>query len=177
MIPNANEGTGLPYGVLRADLDKLDGDVIAKLFDLASVACYLEEKDDKAAHWERQIVRVLNDLEPSCEVDNATDGVQSLAMAMAEADMEDYPGRDEPSAVVSYQGVKVWVFWLGGAMHVASVDGPVASAKAMCSPCVPNAADLDGGQFPEGVANFECHGFPEGWLAEAVRNANRLKTR
>lgn len=69
---------------------------------------------------------------------------------------------EEPSAMVTLDGVTGWMFYLGGAPIFLSVDGPKSTARAWCSPCVPGAADLDSGE-----GSIDCHGVPADWMARA----------
>lgn len=77
---------------------------------------------------------------------------------------------DEPTIQGTYQGVKYQLSTLGGAYLLWALKGPEAWANRLCSPCVPDAADLDGGftltseQRQEEEGDFLCYAFPRDWL-------------
>ena len=73
---------------------------------------------------------------------------------------------EEPSAIVTLDGVTGWVFRLGGADLFLSIDGPPVKVRSMCSPCVPGAADLNSGKADQ-VTGYPCHGVPSDWMAQA----------
>lgn len=52
---------------------------------------------------------------------------------------------DEPIIEGEYDGVKYRISWLGGAPLLWVLEGPIGYVNRLCSPCVPNAADLDSG--------------------------------
>lgn len=70
----------------------------------------------------------------------------------------EYAELDSVDADVTLDGVTVHVGSLGGATLVWSVDGPLQSRRAWCSPCVPGAVDWDSGE-----GTIWCHGFPREW--------------
>lgn len=51
----------------------------------------------------------------------------------------------EPTIEGEHEGVKYRIAWLGGAPLLWVLDGPLGYCDRLCSPCVPNAADLDSG--------------------------------
>ena len=77
-----------------------------------------------------------------------------------------------------YEGVKYMIGSLGGAGLLWVIEGPIGYANRLCSPCVPGAADLDGGfidgqlqgnaENPEETATtgYLCYVVPHDWLAE-----------
>lgn len=56
--------------------------------------------------------------------------------------------------------MKLGMFYLGGAPLVWVYESPHVTRARLCSPCVPNAGDLDS-QDPEG---FECYTLPADWF-------------
>lgn len=79
---------------------------------------------------------------------------------------------DEPFIKGTYGGVTYEIHWLGGAPLLTVTHGPVGYAISLCSPCVPGAADLDGG-FEPWPEQDECHGYqcyvvPKDWLYKEV---------
>jgi hypothetical protein len=70
---------------------------------------------------------------------------------------------DEPDGQpFEYEGVTVSVTTLGGAPLVFIMESPVIVKARPCSPCVPNAGDLDNLDPDYGI---ECYGLPEDWLS------------
>lgn len=65
---------------------------------------------------------------------------------------------DEPYVEGEYQGVKYGISWLGGAplLWIYKSDY-ITDSAAMCSPCCPNAGDLDN----EG--EYTCYTIPDDW--------------
>lgn len=74
---------------------------------------------------------------------------------------------DEPVYEGVFEGVTYSIAWLGGAPILCAKEGPVGYANSLCSPCVPNAADLDSGfglqEHTEG--GWQCYVVPQDWLA------------
>lgn len=50
---------------------------------------------------------------------------------------------DEPEYEGEYGGVKYQIFYLGGAPHLMVLHSPHIVKARLCSPCIPNAGDLD----------------------------------
>jgi hypothetical protein len=80
---------------------------------------------------------------------------------------------DEPVIEGEVDGVKYRISWLGGAPLLWVFEGPLGVANRLCSPCVPGAADLDGGftLADEMAAGedysrmHECYCVPRSWLS------------
>lgn len=80
---------------------------------------------------------------------------------------------DEPVIEGELDGVKYRISWLGGAPLLWVLEGPLGFAERLCSPCVPNAADLDSGFILEGEFNdaqhgqdYPCYAVPKEWLRD-----------
>lgn len=67
---------------------------------------------------------------------------------------------DEPIYEGEYEGVKYRTSWLGGAQNVWIFESPVIVKCDLCSPCVPNAGNLDCPN-PDG---YDTYGVPADWL-------------
>jgi hypothetical protein len=100
---------------------------------------------------------------------------------------------DEPEIEGEYDGVKYRIRWLGGAPLLWVIEGPIGYANRLCSPCVPNAADLDGGfnladcepeQLEDVAARWNrerqcsekiygCYVVPEDWLRQENDDGSR----
>lgn len=78
---------------------------------------------------------------------------------------------DEPIIEGTYEGVKYRISWLGGAPILRIIEGPLGYARELCSPCVPNAANLDGGYVLERELDLEClHDTLDRWDYKKGRN-------
>jgi hypothetical protein len=77
---------------------------------------------------------------------------------------------DEPHITGKYDDIEYQVTWLGGAPLVWVLKGPIGSVNRLCSPCVPNAGDLDSGFIggdqvpPPDFKGYECYVVPPNWL-------------
>jgi hypothetical protein len=81
----------------------------------------------------------------------------------------------EPGIEGTLDGVSYRISWLGGAPLLWVLEGPLGFANRLCSPCVPNAADLDGGFEPTSIPladihrdhdGYLCYVVPQSWLAD-----------
>ena len=68
----------------------------------------------------------------------------------------------EPSGTIEHDGLIVTFDWLGGCPLIIVNESPFITFASPCSPCVPNAGDLDSLD-PDGV---ECYTVPENWKAD-----------
>lgn len=141
---NFNIETQLPYGVIQGN--SLDGYVLDLLCEAARTSAYLEAEAEKLEELGVDgEVKTFNDLSDE-ELDEFNEFMDSLQI-------------DEPAGEVILDNVKVQVSWLGGAVILFSLNGPVTKVARYCSPCVPGAADLN-----SGVGDIECHGVPTDWF-------------
>lgn len=185
---NVNPVSGIRYGVISGN--SLDQDLLQDLLygsdatDLDYEAAY----DDARADAEAEFDRNLGEAEiAASETDaNMTEGEreqfivdwlghqglvsyrESHIDGALEQFSECYQG-DEPNVEGEFDGVKYLISWLGGAPLVWIIEGPVGYADRLCSPCVPNAADLDSGytlvdEFSDGHDGFPCYVAPRDWL-------------
>jgi hypothetical protein len=75
---------------------------------------------------------------------------------------------DEPIIEGECDGVKYRISWLGGAPLLWVLEGPLGFANRLCSPCVPNAAELDSGFEPTDLTLDEIHRDHDGYLCYVV---------
>lgn len=76
---------------------------------------------------------------------------------------------EEPTTEGVYEGVSYRISWLGGAPLLWITEGPVGMAESLCSPCVPNAADLDSGfVYGDDGSKYCCYVLPRNWAAAEV---------
>lgn len=134
-MPNYNQETGLPFGVVSGN--KLNPDLLDELYFAALGIEQTRLLDEEA------LARAENG--QSLDEDWQDEFLEGCCI-------------DEPSAHFEHEGIHVQYSWLGGAPIVFSFNGPVQNVASYCSPCVPGAADLD-----SSLGDIECHGFPADW--------------
>ena len=138
-MPNYNEYTGLPYGVVQGN--NLQPDLLDELYfkalDICKEKLLEEERITRAENGQCDDADWQDEFLEGCTI-------------------------DEPRAAFEYEGIHLQYSWLGGAPIVFSFNGPVQTVQSYCSPCVPGAADLDSGE-----GDIECHGFPADWYFES----------
>lgn len=190
-MKNFNPKTGIRYGVISAN--SLDTNVLDELFygetavDVTYMAAYNEAKTDAAARFDAG----LEDAEIAanetdhlmCDEDRedfifewlldnfgTSDKEQYVEYALEE--FSDIYSGDESLITGTYEGVSYQITWLGGAPLVWVLEGPVGWVNQLCSPCVPDAGDLNGG-FYTGEVGDDCVVYtsyivPKSWLAHEL---------
>lgn len=171
MTANIHEKTGIPYGIISAN--SLDPDVV---YDL------MYGSQAKNLSWEeyhaeviREVNRRADEIEESVDegLPFATWGAEvdakfrelgyrnrlQFVERETEAELEAYQ-RDEETIEGELDGVHYMTSWLGGALNFFIFESPVIFAGRQCSPCVPNACDLNSD------GDYEGYGVPADWLAQ-----------
>lgn len=69
---------------------------------------------------------------------------------------------EEPIIEFEYKGVKGRTSWLGGALNLWIFESPILGMYRVCSPCVPNAGNLDQPD-PDGVLTYDV---PADWRTD-----------
>lgn len=132
MTSNINMKTGVPFGVVSAK--SLDQDVVS---DLYSVAENISMKN-AMEEWKKH--------EPD----------------MSDQDFYDQYEEYEDTYEGTHKGVSFIIFYLGGAPLVMITESPEITENAQeCSPCVPNAGDLDNMD-----GEYRCYDVPAKWRRE-----------
>ena len=151
-MTNTNIQTGIRFGVIACQ--NLDPDVVEDLWygygavDLS----YQAAREELEETLKREGSALVDDGE--LDIDDLSDWVDRELEARS-----DYIQIDEPTIEGTYEGVKYQISWLGGAPLLFVFESPVISRARLCSPCVPNAGDLDNLD-DDGV---ECYGVPAEW--------------
>lgn len=180
---NTNPETGIRYGVIA--LNNLDQDTVNWLWQDSTNLSELEAANDARTQFSREWENMSEDARVAADEVDA-----KMAEAEREAFIEKwFEQKGEPSDVESYvekrmedfndgfqieeptlegecEGVKYQITWLGGAPLLWVLEGPTGFAHELCSPCVPNAANLDGG-FSETATDdntYPCYIVPADWL-------------
>ena len=178
-LVNCDE-TGIRYGCIY--LNSLDGDTAQWLWDdaenMSEAEAYAELKSEierdaeniedevRIAVSERDYSMLANDRYMENEVESAYN-------RLGYDDRDDYIDTrlereferiqiDEPILSGTCEGVRYEISWLGGAPLLWVFESPIISKARLCSPCVPNAGDLNSLD-PDG---YECYGIPADWYAK-----------
>lgn len=142
MQPNVNPETGIRYGIISAN--SLDGELVQDLL-------YYEGEDLSWKEAEEEIKIAMRE-----EGVTEEDWDRTLDDRLSDVYI------DEPIVEGECEGVKYRTSWLGGALHFWIFESPRIGLYSECSPCCPNAGDLDSPN-DDGV---ECYDVPEGWRVD-----------
>ena len=180
MTPNHNPQTDIAFGVISAN--SLDQDLFQSLWDsgkdlsweaaVAEIQAKLEqdaealedevrialaeiggwtEREYEAA-WDRHVEAAYNRL--------GFQDREDFLDALMEGELEKLR-IDEPVITFEMEGVTGQIGWLGGAPLVWIFESPYTGTFQLCSPCVPNACNLDQPE-DRGYAGYTV---PTHWLA------------
>ena len=142
MQPNVNPETGIRYGIISAN--SLDGELVQDLL-------YYEGEDLSWKEAEEEIKIAMRE-----EGVTEEDWDRTLDDRLSDVYI------DEPIVEGECGGVKYCTSWLGGALHFWIFESPRIGLYSECSPCCPNAGNLDSPN-DDGV---ECYDVPEGWRVD-----------
>lgn len=144
-MTNINPETGVRYGIISAQA--LDPEVVHNMQCEGRDVHYENAKSDlsdavRAAARDYLSERAVDDLvDSACEL------------------MSDNFEDDEPVHEFFIDGVRGSTTWLGGALLVWVFESPVITKAKLCSPCVPNAGDLDN----RNEDGWTCYDVPADW--------------
>lgn len=154
---NINRETGIHFGAISGN--SLDPDV---LWDLQEKAFMIEYETALRDYLKSRLLSVQtlvvgdhltsNQLVDLCDEKGIDPDIDCFA---------DLFYCSEPSGTIEHDGLTITFDWLGGAPLIIVNESPFITFASPCSPCVPNAGDLDSLD-PDGV---ECYNVPENWLA------------
>lgn len=182
--PNCHPVTGVRYGVIACA--NLDDDLVHHLMfgpdadDLTYAAAYEDAMLAAESHYDSEVLEaeiaaseaddLMNDSDREAFITRRLEAGVGLDRGQyVDDELEQFSDCfqcDDPDIQGTHEGIKYGISWLGGAPLLTVHEGPLGTAKALCSPCVPNAADLDSG-FAAGVGlGYECYVVPRDWLAE-----------
>jgi len=179
-MTNTNEKTGIRYGVIAAQ--SLDPDLFDYITygigrDLTNLQALKDIKEEAEAGAERiedevRITLAERGDYTEREYEDAWDeeveaAYGRLGFTDRESYVDDYIEQqlldlqiEEPVFEFDYQGVRGQVTWLGGAQIVFIFESPFTGFFDLCSPCVPNATNLDN----PNENGFEGYTVPGDWL-------------
>lgn len=151
MTANINPETGVRYGTIY--LNNLASDLASDLFYNGTNV----SEDEAIEELRREInAEIENDVENGdVNVDEIEWEFERRFDRAAE-----HLQIDEPTIMGTYEGVEYMISWLGGAPLLWVLKSPIITTAALCSPCVPNAGDLDS------PGDYECYGIPDDWRAK-----------
>ena len=139
MQPNVNPETGIRYGIISAN--SLDGELVQDLL-------YYEGEDLSWKEAEEEIKIAMRE-----EGVTEEDWDRTLDDRLSDVYI------DEPIVEGECEGVKYRTSWLGGALHFWIFESHRIGKYNLCSPCAPNAGNLD----CPNENGYECYDVPEGW--------------
>lgn len=172
-MPNTNPHTGIRYGVIsfNALADWCNEDLFygQHAQDLSHQQALQDIKAEVTAEVRQEVEDGLHSSADEPDFDFEAEVERRVEQAVQNLDIS------EPHIAGELDGVKYEISWLGGAPLVWVFEGPLGLAQRLCSPCCPNAADLDSGFVLEGEATPEqqdqdylCYVVPKAWLREEV---------
>ena len=163
-LANVNAETGIPYGVIASQT--LNPDVSDDLqFGNGGVTDFVDHT------WNRAIEELAS--EHGFKKPKPKDGdVEGWKTWFSEAgDFLDEEGPDNwQDSIETSENVVSGVMddvhyessWLGGALLFFITKSPVVGSYSQCSPCCPNAGDLD----TPNPGGFDCYDVPADWRRE-----------
>lgn len=192
MLSNINLKTGIRFGVISCS--SLDSDLVQELMygphatDLSYNEAYEEAKAEAGRTFDDYVESAelaASETDPNMSEEERDGFIESSLLTTPghtdrdeyiEAELEQFSDTcriDEPTIEGEYEGVKYRVSWLGGAPILFVAESPdIVYADRLCSPCVTNAADLDGGfaEYAGGSdgGTYECYGVPADWIVKVA---------
>lgn len=141
-LANINPETGIRYGVISAN--SINGFVFQDIFDQVynffSELCYNEAIEE-------------------LKIDNPEDAEDEEKLDEFEQDFFDNFQPEEIWGDFELDGIKGHLSCLGGAYIIFVTESPYTTKAKLCSPCVPNAGDLDS----LNENGYTCYDVPPEW--------------
>lgn len=153
MATNTNPETGIRYGIISAN--SLDPEVVHEIQSRGK-SLHIEAA---SSEMEDAIRSACGDYLSKSACDDLVDHAQDL---LCNDFHDDEPVHEFDIECPGYGRVKGQTTWLGGALMIFVFLSPFLAKAKLCSPCVPNAGDLD--HLDED--GYECYGVPSDWLHE-----------
>ena len=155
---NINRETGIHYGAISGH--SLDPDVLNSIQDKVFNLEYDSALREHLRHalWNVPLLVIGDHLTSQQLVDLCEEkGIDPDIDCFA-----DLFYCSEPSGTIEHDGLIITFDWLGGTPLIIVNESSFVTFARPCSPCVPNAGDLDNLD-PDGV---ECYTVPENWKAD-----------
>lgn len=154
-------GTNVTYDNAYAEAKKAAEakyDELAEEAEIAASEAGCATEGERERFIEKKLVELLKK-ECSGEPEDKDEFVDLMLEQFSDTyqhDEEVYEGEKD--------GVKYMVGWLGGGQILWVMSGTVGSCNSLCSPCVPNAGDLDSGFAQDYSLPYPCYVPPADWL-------------
>lgn len=168
-MPNYNEKTGIPYGVISGNNVPDLADDIFSSGDSLTYAAWKQELGEKISG---AIRGAIDDYTTRAETIVKSLDIAEIVDSLLDSGLGDDYQQEEEEYEYSYDTpngkVSLLLGWLGGASIIWVIDSPWFANTAHCSPCVPGAGDLD-----SPVENgLECYclppdDMPDDWAGKA----------
>ena len=140
-MTNIDPGTGIHYGYISAT--SLDPEIVDELTQGCS------------DQYKERLQEFKDDIRSICENQGFWGRSITAMVEYAEELFDDeYQDNDEATHQFQRNGVIGRTSWLGGALHVWIFSSPHTGMFEECSPCVPNAGNLDRPKF-DGVLAYD----------------------
>jgi hypothetical protein len=142
MTANINAETGIPFGVVNGNtVPYLLDDVTTSGEDLTYAAFKAElEAEVKAA-----LVGVVANRASAGDAEKIMERVDcaEIVESILDSGLNDHTDFEECEYSYESDGTKYLMGWLGGAPLIWVIESEYVTYAPVCSPCVPNAGDLD----------------------------------
>ena len=157
IMANINPVTQIRFGVISGN--SIDPDILDRLYDIAYNAVYQIAKFQFMKDYANERDFEYHDMSAD-ELENAL--ADEFIEFSGELDhFTESVCIEEPSGEFNYDKVIGSFSYLGGAPIVFVSESEYLTNAALCSPCVPNAGDLDN----KGADGVECYDIPPHWYA------------
>ena len=143
MLPNTNPETGIRYGIISQN--SIDPWIIDRIF-----------QEGRDVHWEERMAEIRDEVMGDDDV--APDDKEDEIDLRIEREGDRWCD-DEPVREFEIDGVFGQTTWLGGGQLLWVFKSPFISNFDLCSPCVPNAGNLDNPS-PHGYQTYDV---PPDW--------------
>lgn len=179
MFTNINPETGIRYGYISAQ--SIHPDILYDVIDVVGENLSFNEAElETKAEIEQEAEQIEEEARIAIaerggytdrEAEDALEGeIEAAYNRLGYDDREDFVDRklsramdhiyiEEPIIEFEYEGVKGRTSWLGGALNLWIFESPILGMYRVCSPCVPNAGNLDQ-PFEWGVLTYDV---PADW--------------
>ncbi|KKM72828.1 hypothetical protein LCGC14_1416540 [marine sediment metagenome] len=152
--PNVNHKTGVRYGVALAQNHLL---LMEEILDQG-----VNESLEMAINEALTTTDKLYEYVSEAFLIALYDDVKENIIQQWEEEEDEYSYTDE-------NGNEFHLFWLSGAPHIQCMKtNRIVWVRSLCSPCVPNAGDLDNpfaDKYLSGL-RYNCYGVPEQYIEE-----------
>lgn len=150
-MTNTNPETGIRYGIISAN--NIDPDVMQII--------WLEGTD---LHWQDRAAEIRDEVmnDEECSPDDKDAEIERRLQDESDGWYDDEPVHSFELSCPGYGVVHGRTTWLGGGQLVWIFKSPFLTKAKLCSPCVPNAGDLNN---PD-VDGYECYDVPNDWRYE-----------